>query len=1040
MHRYLLGLDLGVNSIGWAAIRLDETGNPCGLLNAGVRIFEPGMDMDENHVKAESRAATRRNMRMIRRQLRRRRQRLSKVRHLLQRHNLLPAEENFAAGIVELDRESAARLKAEGIADDMRRHLLLPYLLRRQALDRLLSPRELGRALYHLAQRRGFLSNRKSKVREDEKEGNVKAGIRELQEKMAAANARTLGEYFAALDPMQSKVRRNYTARALFLREFELICDRQREHITPELEAELRNAIFFQRPMKPASHLVGECQFIPDARRAGWNRPEAQQFRVLQTVNHLTLRDTDLSERRLSAEERNLLVSALMTDGDLTFAAVRKLLKLPRGSRFTIEDGGEKKIPGDRINAKLHEILGNLWDRTTPETREKLLQDLRSFTREEPLAHRLERAYGIPAETAQRLSQYALPEGYCGLSVKAIRRLLPRMIQGESYSEAVNAEFPETFRNSGRTLDQLPPPDQKLRNPLVLRIMVETGKVINAILKEYGKPEKIRVELAREAKNSEKERLRISQRNREQEKRRKQALAEIIADRSLGIASPTASDIEKFLLAEECGWLCPYTGMSISLGTLLGPTPEFDVEHIIPYSRCMDNSFANKTLCHHHENRHVKRNMTPVEAYSGQPEKFDQILFRVGNFKGAAPLVAEKLRRFKMKDSSELEEFTSRMLNDTRYASKLVLRHVGQLYGGSSDADGKLRVEAGTGKLTALVRNVLGFNAFLNTGNRKERTDHRHHAVDAIAIALTSRALVKQVSDYFNDPEGNYKNFRFWENMRRAIDLPAWPGYDPEIRAKLAEMLVSHHTRNRVRGAFHNETIYGKDRGGIRHARKLLESLSAKDLPAIADTGVRRAVEEKLAELGTEKFDVFKDKANLPRLKNGHPVERVRVKITKNTVTVGTGNRERFVDPSNNHHLVIVDLMDEEGNIVGHDGHIVTLIEAARRVRDGEPLIRREYPDIPGKKGKTLHQRYRMVLMKGDIIYTRESDGSEGYRVIKGISQEIRIYYISLNDARKQKDIKAEGELYRPSISSLLERMSGKFLIEPLGRPRRNNA
>jgi len=109
-------------------------------------------------------------------------------------------------------------------------------------------------------------------------------------------------------------------------------------------------------------------------------------------------------------------------------------------------------------------------------------------------------------------------------------------------------------------------------------------------------------------------------------------------------------------------------------------------------------------------------------------------------------------------------------------------------------------------------------------------------------------------------------------------------------------------------------------------------------------------------------------------------------------------------------------------------------------VRDGEPLIRREYPDIPGKKGKTLHQRYRMVLMKGDIVRTRESDGTEDYRVIRCIPQSMQICYVSLNDARKQGDIKKAQQWYTAMPNTLPDKMSGKFLIDPLGRPRRNNA
>lgn len=1035
--KYDLGLDLGVNSIGWSAVLLDRGENPCGLLDAGVRIFEPGMELDDNHVKADSRAAERRAKRMLRRQLNRRRRRLARVRHLLQGASLLPPEQDFAGEIVEFDRCCRARLKAAGVGDDLSRDHLLPYLLRSLALDEALPAYELGRALYHLAQRRGFLSNRREGKKDDDA-GVVKDGIKELRAQMAQNKARTLGEYFASCNPASEKVRRLYTARDLFVQEFELICKRQQEHISPELYQQLKRAIFYQRPLKSAAGLVGECELIPKARRAGWNRPEAQEFRVLQAVNHLVLRDEDLSERKLSESERQTLVDALSHQREMTFTAIRKLLKLPRKSCFTIEDGKEKKLVGDKIGARLNAIPGDFWAKASAETRENILQDLRSYTLEKPLAKRLISAYGLSPEEAEKLSEYTLPEGYCSLSLNALRQLLPHLRAGKSYGEAVQTVFPETFRNSGRALTQLPwPPGVDLRNPLVSRILYEARKVINAVIKEYGKPERIRVELAREAKHSEKERLRISQRNREQEKRRE--LARRGLERA-GIANPRASDLEKYLLAEECHWLCPYTGRTIGAGALFGSAPEFDIEHIIPYSRCMDNSFANKTLCYHEENRSVKKNLTPFEAYHHDGEKYERILERVARLGGDQALVAEKLRRFKLKDTSELADFSNRMLNDTRYASKLVARYVGLLYGGSVDADGKRRVETGTGRLTGLIRGALDFNAFLNAGSRKERNDHRHHAVDAIAIALISPALVKHVADYFNDSDGVFKNLRFWDNLRRAVELKSWPGYDPEIRAKLESMLVSHHTRNRVRGPLHNETIYGKEHDGKRYQRKLLESLTAKEVAEIVDHAVRRAVEGKLAELGTTDPSVFRNENHLPRLKNGHPIKKTKIKITKNAVQVGQADSARFVDPANNHHMVIVDLIDEAGGIVGQEGYVVTLLEAKERLRTGQALIRRDYPDLE-KRGQVLRQRYRMVLMKGDIIYTRgEKDGSEGYRVLRVIVQSTQMFYVSLNDARMKKEIMQAGQWYSAMPSTLIAKMGGKYLIDPLGRPRRNNA
>jgi CRISPR-associated endonuclease Csn1 len=73
----------------------------------------------------------------------------------------------------------------------------------------------------------------------------------------------------------------------------------------------------------------------------------------------------------------------------------------------------------------------------------------------------------------------------------------------------------------------------------------------------------------------------------------------------LGINSPSGNDIVKYLLAKECEMICPYTGRSISRNGLFGTNPEFEIEHIIPLSISLDDSFVNKTLCFCEENRGV---------------------------------------------------------------------------------------------------------------------------------------------------------------------------------------------------------------------------------------------------------------------------------------------------------------------------------------------------------------------------------------------------------------------------------------------------
>ena len=157
---YLLGLDVGANSIGWALVAVEE-GRPARSAAAGVRVFAAGVEGDIASGRDQSRAKTRREARLRRRMLERRGRRLDKLGHLLQQAGLLPAGDLTSADaamrfFADLDRslfpEQARRADPH----------VLPYRLRARALDEGLTPYELGRALYHLAQRRGFASNRRT--------------------------------------------------------------------------------------------------------------------------------------------------------------------------------------------------------------------------------------------------------------------------------------------------------------------------------------------------------------------------------------------------------------------------------------------------------------------------------------------------------------------------------------------------------------------------------------------------------------------------------------------------------------------------------------------------------------------------------------------------------------------------------------------------------------------------------------------------------------------------------------------------------------
>ncbi|MGH9359661.1 MAG: type II CRISPR RNA-guided endonuclease Cas9, partial [Terriglobia bacterium] len=818
---FVLGIDLGTDSLGWALVAR-ANGEPLHLVRTGVRIFDSGMDETKGLGKEESRNLKRREARLHRRQLWRQRRRLSKIFHLLQSYGLLPpadvkTPQDRQDLLNTLDREildSPWFESRKASNASLEPWQTLPYMLRAAALDESLPPHYLGRALYHLAQRRGFLSNRKAEPKKDEKPGEVAKGISTLRDKMAENYSRTLGEYFARLAPSEERIRSRWTARSMYENEFDAIWEAQSPHhpqiLTLERRKALRRAIFYQRPLKINRGLIGKCELEPSQRRAPRYLLISQRFRLLQTVNNLKVVPPDEPEKWLTPQDRARLIEALELKGDRTFVQIRKLLGLAKDYVFNLERGGEKTLRGNRTASDLYKVFGERWLKFSPAERERVVSYIHSFQRPDKLAAAARKKFDLDAEAAELLAKMSLESDYTNLSRRAMEKLLPLLETGVTYGEARKQVYPESFEG-GEPKPVLPPAEKALpalRNPAVERSLTELRKVVNAIVRQHGKPAEIHVELARELKKSRMDREGIAQAMRDNEKARKDAANRILDEAK--IQNPSRDDIRRVLLADECKWICPYTGRSISMQSILGHEPQFDIEHIIPFSRSLDDSFANLTLCEQQENRDRKRNKTPYQAYSSDLERYERILERVSRFNGDRRRVARKLERFKMDDetlAAFLERFSARRLTDTAYATKLAARYLGQLYGGIS-ADGNLRVRVSSGGVTSYLRGLWKLNAILKDGlttdggwQPKERTDHRHHAIDAVVIALTDPGIVKRLSDAAERAPG--------EGRRKfaALEGP-WPDFVDSVRAEIDRIVVSHRVSKKVSGALHEETLY----------------------------------------------------------------------------------------------------------------------------------------------------------------------------------------------------------------------------------------
>ncbi len=926
----------------------------------------------------------------------------------------------------------------------------LPYLLRARALDHRLEPFELGRAIYHLGQRRGFKSNRKAESRkvgaEDdskakEEKGKVYNGIDALRTLIEQAGARTLGEYFSCINPAEQRIRGRYTHRGMYEQEFEAIWSAQKPYhavLSQELKDRLWDILFTQRPLRDTEDLVGECSWLPGEKRAPVWSLEFQRYRLLTSLTHLRVTENRSAPRPLSDTERATLLERLETTDKLSIAQAKRLLGFRRTAEFTLEEGGEKNLPGNKVAAQFVSILGDQWSALSSEKQQALVAEVAAAGSDEDLERALQDNWGFDGETSRRIArQVVLPSGYASLSLKALRAVMPYLEQGLSVQEA--------REKAGIALERqvpvhplLPPLADSgvaVFNPAVKRTLTEMRKVVNAIIRFYGKPGEIHIETARELRKSREERQKDVKRNRDRERERERIEERIFKEVGIPVDKISRQDIVKGLLWEECQGQCPYCGASLGgFASLYGGNSPAQIEHIIPFSRSLDNSFVNLTLAHVSDNTE-KGNRTPWEAYGADPERWEQILQRVGTFHGS--YAKAKLNRFKMDDNAVadlLEQFSSRHLNDTRAAAVAAARYLALLYGGET-VDGERRILKPSGQVTAYLRDVWELNGLIPSIHReargeaeqepdarairKSRDDHRHHAVDAVAVALCDQRTIQLLS------EAN----RGAAAARRRLFAPVappWVGFREELREVLKSMNISFRPDHRVTGAMHKEKFYtrvgqNKAGGDVVRLRVPVHELSAKEVDNIADPAVRAAVAAKLAEVGGDAKKLENNWPCLPN-RNGNPVpiKSVRVNLNRAVVKVGSGFRERWAEPSETHHIEIYEAQ-EKGRTVW-TGDVVSMREAIQRAARGEPVVRRNGGP---------NARFLFSLAKEDTV--RLGGEKAGIWVVKKIKATTEIVLVRQHDARKEGSTDQSREEFRPRPSGIMKHSAEKVAVLPIG-------
>ena len=858
--RYRLGLDLGTNSIGWAAVKLDEDDEPCGLLDLGVRIFPDGRNPTDKTSNAVDR-------RLARGQRRRR------DRYLKRRDDLMKAL--VECGLMPLDKDERKTLVR-----------LDPYRLRARALDYPLEPYELGRAIFHLDQRRGFKSNRKAGGEDEREAKKTRAEIGELRASIDNSGARTLGEFLARRrkngEPVRARSGLNlYPDRAMYEAEFDAIRKAQQPH--HDLDARqwdsLRHVIFFQRPLKPVD--PGWCQLEQGEKRAPRALPIAQEFRMLQEVNNLKMRVGADPERPLDDGERERAMTRMRSGKDINLEKPTRDLGLPSGAVFNLARGGRKVVKGDEAAARLmkekgrkgRELFGNRWLGFTLDRRNEIVGFMLEIEDPEDVRRKAGDEWGLDEAQAEAVAVAALPSGYANLSEKAIRKLLPHLETGCVYSDAVadagythhsdfrNAEAHERLPYYGEMLERdvvgANPNLQdgegnevdrygRIGNPTVHIGLNQIRRVVNRLADTYGKPEEIVVELARDLKSNRDQKLEYERRQREGGQRNDRLRKDLEAAE----IHVTPDVLRKLRLWEEQGppqsRVCPYTGRPLSFDMVVSAATEID--HILPFSRTLDDSIANKVVCIAGANRD-KGDRSPFEAFGNSPLGYDYEQIR-GR---AARLPDNKRWRFDpdaMDRFADQGEFLDRQLNETRYLSRTSRAYLAHLY--DEKSEGRQRVRVVPGRMTALLRRGWGLEGMLRANEdgeivRKQRNDHRHHAIDAFVVANTTQGLLQQFAQAAGSSHES-------EDRLAAVAggvLP-WDGFDRnDLRPFLGRMVVSykpdHGTRGvkgKTTGQLHNETAYGlielaEDRPSTVVVRKELDKLKRSDLEPVRDSEPR---------------------------------------------------------------------------------------------------------------------------------------------------------------------------------------------------------
>jgi len=758
---YRLGIDVGVASLGVAILELD----PDAMDVAGEQSFRIAAGVARTYPLPEG-ASIRREKRAMRRNIDRRKRRLDRLTDLLAERGLGYRRKTVPKSVLDL---SPIKLRAQGS---------------REKVDL----RHLSRVFVHMARHRGSSAFRESDIKDDNESRQTAAGITSLRQEMKTRGFSTYGQYLRWREKQDLPLRINqnkmadsdggyafYPSREMLREEFEMIWEKQAtfypENLTPELKQTVSDELFFQRTVTAPP--PGKCPYFTDEFRLPRASRLFQVRRIYEEVNNLRFSERSGKSISYDIAGRDMIVDRLMTGEDLTVSEIKKTIGLGRTDKVSLENASAPKvIRGYCFDILLgdEDILGDKWLDAGEDQQDQILNTLATIYDDDKAIAALSDLLDGDTGAAKRALDVSLPSGWGRMGPTATGKILPELKKDLipariaedraclSHAMTPTGEVGDLLPYYGKVLvghtvdpmwvsdyrretDQPPHTNAneqkygRVPNPVVHLALNQIRETVNAVVKKYGLPETIHIELARDLNKSAEARAEIEKQNKKNKDVNDKAA------KALDELSPPVRvsrlNIQKFKLWEEQSATCIYTGEPLSLKDLFDG--DVDVDHILPRSKTYSDSMANKVVCKRRANAD-KGNQAPYQAFADRPDyDWDEIIRRVER------LSPGKQWRFEADAMKQFEEdpeaFRARYGIDNSYIARLARQYLTHLVGEPH------KVVAVSSYVVSMLRGKWGLNKVLGGADaaKKLRNDHRHHFIDALVAACTTPGTVQKI-------------------------------------------------------------------------------------------------------------------------------------------------------------------------------------------------------------------------------------------------------------------------------------------------------